>query len=132
MAVESALTLDMGTIDPLDPPDIMSPKHDYKGKGKATPQDELPPEALFPHRAKEEAALDSPNARDASPVERSRKWVEEEGEVFRKGQILLGPEEMGDVEEGDGAEVTGDELRIEVCNSMDTFPLSLPSPNSAL
>lgn len=35
--------------------------------------------------------------------------VEEEGEVFRKGQALLGPEEM----EG---EYAGEELRIEVCS----------------
>jgi hypothetical protein len=38
---------------------------------------------------------------------RSRSWVEEEGEVFRKGTILLGPEEM----EG---EYAGDDLRKEV------------------
>jgi len=34
--------------------------------------------------------------------------VAEEGEVFRKGQKLLGPEEM----EG---EFAGEDLRIEVC-----------------
>ena len=39
--------------------------------------------------------------------------VEEEGEVFRKGNVLLGPEEM----EG---EYDGEELRIEVC----TFPIA--------
>ena len=38
---------------------------------------------------------------------RSRIWVEEEGEVFRRGTILLGPEEM----EG---EYAGEELRKEV------------------
>ena len=38
---------------------------------------------------------------------RSRAWVEEEGEIFRKGQALLGPEEL----EG---EFAGEELRIEV------------------
>ncbi len=38
---------------------------------------------------------------------RSRKLVEEEGEVFRKGAVLLTPEEM----EG---EYAGDELRREV------------------
>jgi hypothetical protein len=37
----------------------------------------------------------------------SRSWVTEEGEIFRKGNILLGPEEM----EG---EYAGEELRIEV------------------
>lgn len=38
---------------------------------------------------------------------RSRSWVAEEGEIFRKGNKLLGPEEM----EG---EYAGEELRIEV------------------
>lgn len=38
---------------------------------------------------------------------RSKVMVEEEGEVFRKGNVLLGPEEM----EG---EYDGEELRIEV------------------
>lgn len=38
---------------------------------------------------------------------RSRIWVEEEGEVFRKGTVLLGPAEM----EG---EYPGEELRKEV------------------
>jgi hypothetical protein len=40
-------------------------------------------------------------------VNRSRSWVAEEGEVFRKGTILLGPAEM----EG---EYAGEELRKEV------------------
>ena len=38
---------------------------------------------------------------------RSKVMVEEEGEVFRKGNVLLGPDEM----EG---EYDGEELRIEV------------------
>jgi hypothetical protein len=51
---------------------------------------------------------------------RSRSWVEEEGEVFRRGTILLGPEEM----EG---EYAGEELRKEVLQ----FPtFSRPSLNS--
>ena len=37
----------------------------------------------------------------------SKSWVAEEGEIFRKGNKLLGPEEM----EG---EFAGEELRIEV------------------
>jgi hypothetical protein len=37
----------------------------------------------------------------------SRSWVAEEGEIFRKGNKLLGPEEM----EG---EYDGEELRMEV------------------
>lgn len=40
-------------------------------------------------------------------VNRSRIWVAEEGEVFRKGTVLLGPAEM----EG---EYAGEELRKEV------------------
>jgi hypothetical protein len=40
-------------------------------------------------------------------VNRSRSWVAEEGEVFRKGTVLLGPAEM----EG---EYAGEELRKEV------------------
>jgi protein phosphatase 1 regulatory subunit 37 len=45
---------------------------------------------------------------EASPtIERSRSWVEEEEEVFRKSNVLLGPEEM----EG---EYDGEELRQEV------------------
>lgn len=38
---------------------------------------------------------------------RSRNWVAEEGEIFRKGTVLLGPEEL----EG---EYAGEELRKEV------------------
>ena len=92
-----------------------SPKIDRKGKGKATPQDEEPPELLYHHQ--QPPVVEEPAERSLeapSPVERSRKWVEEEGEVFRKGTVLLGPEEMGEVEEGDGAQVAGDVLRIEV------------------
>jgi hypothetical protein len=37
----------------------------------------------------------------------SRSWIAEEGEIFRKGNKLLGPEEM----EG---EYAGEELRMEV------------------
>lgn len=40
-------------------------------------------------------------------INRSRSWVAEEGEVFRKGTVLLGPAEM----EG---EYAGEELRKEV------------------
>lgn len=44
---------------------------------------------------------------DLNWFNRSRIWVEEEGEVFRKGTVLLGPAEM----EG---EYAGEELRKEV------------------
>lgn len=40
-------------------------------------------------------------------MSRSKSWVEEEGEIFRKGTVLLGPEEM----EG---EYAGEDLRREV------------------
>jgi len=52
-------------------------------------------------------------------MNRSRSWVEEEGEVFRKGTVLLGPEEM----EG---EYAGEELRKEVCTLSSSFS-HLPS-----
>lgn len=45
---------------------------------------------------------------------RSRSWVAEEGEVFRKGTVLLGPEEM----EG---EYDGEELRREVSRSLAQY-----------
>jgi protein phosphatase 1 regulatory subunit 37 len=61
--------------------------------------------------------LPSPIERFVSPIverdltidfiNRSRAWVEEEAEIFRKGQVLLGPDEM----EGD---FDGEELRVEV------------------
>ena len=47
---------------------------------------------------------------------RSRILVEEEGEVFRKGIVLLGPEEM----DGDYA---GEDLRREVCTIFFFFLL---------
>ncbi|KAJ3842459.1 hypothetical protein F5878DRAFT_555797 [Lentinula raphanica] len=50
---------------------------------------------------------------------RSRSWVAEEGEVFRKGNILLGPEEM----EG---EYDGEELRRELLEAM----VERPAPRS--
>lgn len=40
----------------------------------------------------------------------SKSWVEEEGEVFRKGTVLLGPEELGE----EGADINSEELKREV------------------
>ena len=40
----------------------------------------------------------------------SRSWVEEEGEVFRKGHALLGPQELGE----EGAGIDSEELKREV------------------
>ena len=53
-------------------------------------------------------------------INRSRSWVAEEGEVFRKGTVLLGPAEM----EG---EYAGEELRKEV----GVF-LTIPKPQIIL
>ncbi|KAG8935191.1 hypothetical protein FRC01_007424 [Tulasnella sp. 417] len=124
-ALESSLTLDMP--NEVDPSEVLSPtKVDRKGKGRATPQDEEPPEAPFSFRPKEEDRLleedEEGKESHPSPVERSRKWIEEEGEVFRKGQVLLGPEEMGEVEEGDGAQVSGEELRVELLEAQVERP----------
>ncbi|KAJ3820740.1 hypothetical protein EV361DRAFT_803173 [Lentinula raphanica] len=55
----------------------------------------------------------------SSVYRRSRSWVAEEGEVFRKGNILLGPEEM----EG---EYDGEELRRELLEAM----VERPAPRS--
>ncbi|KAG8957432.1 hypothetical protein FRC03_010147 [Tulasnella sp. 419] len=104
-----------------------SPRIDYKGKGKATPQDELPPDAPFNSSQGgkgESGAIGEGEGVNPSPVvERSRMWVVEEGEIFRKGQLLLGPAEMGDedAEEG-GADVTGDELRKELLEAQVDRP----------
>lgn len=40
----------------------------------------------------------------------SKSWVEEEGEVFRKGAVLLGPEELGE----EGADINSKELKQKV------------------
>jgi protein phosphatase 1 regulatory subunit 37 len=55
----------------------------------------------------EEVDPDAENVCDSPTTDRSRSWVEEEGEVFRKGNVLLGEAEM----EGEWA---GEELRKEV------------------
>ncbi|KAF5339788.1 hypothetical protein D9611_009036 [Ephemerocybe angulata] len=54
-----------------------------------------------------------------SPTDRSRSWVAEEGEVFRKGQVLLGPEEM----EG---EYAGEDLRKELLEAQLERPPPRP------
>ncbi|KAF9261653.1 RNI-like protein [Marasmius fiardii PR-910] len=60
--------------------------------------------------APDDERIISPSSND-----RSRSWVEEEGEVFRKGTVLLGPEEM----EG---EYDGEELRRELLEAMVERP----------
>jgi len=104
-ASEASLSIILPNEDPE------SPRVDYKGKGKAASQDELPAEDVqdltlndeIPHHDKDLSET------VGSPVERSRMWVVEEAEVFRKGQALLGPN-IGE----EDAEVTSDELRLEV------------------
>ena len=105
-----------------------------KGKGRAEPEPEQQEPVTSPHRLPgdsededeeihefpfpEGGEITSPTDRSVLPSRvtlepnddirrRSRIWVEEEGEVFRKGTILLGPDEM----EG---EYAGEELRKEV------------------
>ncbi|KAF8879272.1 hypothetical protein BD779DRAFT_1552376 [Infundibulicybe gibba] len=88
-----------------------------KGKGKAEPEPEVLEKVLSPTFLITESEdededghryiSEEPSEEVASPTNRSRIWVEEEGEVFRKGTVLLGPEEM----EG---EYDGEELRKEV------------------
>ncbi|KAJ7616131.1 hypothetical protein FB45DRAFT_935338 [Roridomyces roridus] len=102
-----------------------------KGKARAIPEPEEPEKVLSPTLLLEEEDEDrlhfSPVEEEGdgemvvpdSPTNRSRSWVEEEGEVFRKGNILLGPEEM------DG-EYAGDELRIELLEAMVERPPPRP------
>ncbi|KAF8320002.1 hypothetical protein DL93DRAFT_2220611 [Clavulina sp. PMI_390] len=40
----------------------------------------------------------------------NRSWIEEEGEVFRKGTVLLGPEGLGE----EGADLNSEELKREI------------------
>ncbi|KAL1743355.1 hypothetical protein HDZ31DRAFT_41155 [Schizophyllum fasciatum] len=113
-----------------DPP---TPRVD-KGKGRAAPEPEPEEKVLSPTfmlaRAAEERDGEGEGDGDgdgegdgaymgregvASPTVRSRSWVEEEGEVFRKGTVLLGPEEM----EG---EYAGEELRRELLEAMVERP----------
>ncbi|TFK18854.1 RNI-like protein [Coprinopsis marcescibilis] len=54
-----------------------------------------------------------------SPTDRSRSWVAEEGEVFRKGQVLLGPEELE-------SEYAGEDLRREILETQVERPPPRP------
>ncbi|KAJ7177065.1 hypothetical protein C8R46DRAFT_1246346, partial [Mycena filopes] len=105
-----------------------------KGKARAVPAPEEPEKVLSPtllmdddddERMRfspvegEEGEDDGETVTGASPTDRSRSWVEEEGEVFRKGTVLLGPEEM----EG---EYAGEELRKELLEAMVERPPPRP------
>ncbi|TFK36219.1 hypothetical protein BDQ12DRAFT_687045 [Crucibulum laeve] len=101
-----------------------------KGKQRAEPEPEEPEKVLSPTFLITESESDDEDGSRflvppeemedvASPTNRSRSWVEEEGEVFRKGQILLGPEEM----EG---EYAGEDLRKELLEAMVERPPPRP------
>ncbi|KAK0199598.1 hypothetical protein DFS33DRAFT_1267449 [Desarmillaria ectypa] len=126
--------------------EIGTPRVD-KGKGRAEPVHEkvLSPTTAFliseddaedgegprfpPVEAREEEEAEGEKGKEMN--RRSRIWVEEEGEVFRKGTVLLGPEEM----EG---EYAGEELRKELLEAMVERPpprsvedFSLEPPHSS-
>ncbi|KAG1863171.1 hypothetical protein DFJ58DRAFT_715166 [Suillus subalutaceus] len=102
----------------------LTPKVD-KGKGRAEPEPEEPEKVLSPtftiNESEDEDEDDNRFLGEEdqisvpSPVVRSKSWVEEEGEIFRKGAVLLGPEEM----EG---EYAGEELRRELLEAMVERP----------
>lgn len=100
--------------------ELPTPRVD-KGKGRAEPEPEEPEKVLSPSFMISESEDEDESYESAegiavtSPTDRSKSWVEEEGEIFRKGAILLGPEEM----EGDHA---GEDLRRELLDAMVERP----------
>ncbi|TFY60339.1 hypothetical protein EVG20_g7457 [Dentipellis fragilis] len=87
-----------------------------KGKGRAEPEPEEPEPVLSPSFGRVVADEGEGEGEDGrSPTDRSKRWVAEEGEVFRKGTKLLGPEEM----EG---EYAGEDLRLELLEAMVERP----------
>ncbi|KAI6169874.1 hypothetical protein EDD17DRAFT_1785645, partial [Pisolithus thermaeus] len=90
-----------------------------KGKGRAEPEPEEHEKVLSPSfmisESEDEGSVEGAEAVAVSPTDRSKSWVEEEGEIFRKGAVLLGPEEM----EG---EYAGEELRRELLEAMVERP----------
>ena len=97
-----------------------------KGKGRAEPEPEVPEKIISPpprfivagmasddedHDHNGHVIVGEPEEIDllegSITTDRSRSWVQEEGEVFRKSNVLLTEEEM----EG---EYAGEELRREV------------------
>jgi len=104
-----------------------------KGKGRAEPEPVEPEKVLTPpafhlgdsddedaHLGDELIAVD-PDGMVSPTTDMSRSWVEEEGEVFRKGTVLLSPEEM----EGD---YDSEELRRELLDAM----VERPPPRAVL
>ncbi|KAH0828810.1 hypothetical protein J3R83DRAFT_3258 [Lanmaoa asiatica] len=106
----------------------LTPRVD-KGKGRAEPEPEEPEKVLSPtfmitesedededdHRYLDVEEGEDVGVQATSPTDRSKSWVEEEGEIFRKGTVLLGPEEM----EG---EYAGEDLRRELLEAMVERP----------
>ncbi|KAJ6574419.1 hypothetical protein B0H19DRAFT_1124428 [Mycena capillaripes] len=109
-----------------------------KGKARAVPEPEEPEKVLSPtlmlgddeddedgegrlrfSPVEEGEDDDGETVIGASPNDRSRSWVEEEGEVFRKGTVLLTEEEM------DG-EYAGEDLRKELLEAMVERPPPRP------
>ncbi|KAI6040774.1 hypothetical protein EDC04DRAFT_2566656 [Pisolithus marmoratus] len=94
---------------PMSDDEPRTPRVD-KGKGRAEPEPEEHEKVLSPSfmisESEDEESVEGAEAVEVSPTDRSKSWVEEEGEIFRKGAVLLGPEEM----EG---EYAGEELRRE-------------------
>ncbi|KAJ3755304.1 hypothetical protein EV360DRAFT_49950 [Lentinula raphanica] len=103
---------------------ISSPHRKDKGKARAPPEPirhepVLSPTAVLLRNGEEEDEGGEGEDEDEGASVGSRSWVAEEGEVFRKGNILLGPEEM----EG---EYDGEELRRELLEAM----VERPAPRS--
>ncbi|TFY76241.1 hypothetical protein EWM64_g7771 [Hericium alpestre] len=104
-------------VEEAEEEEVSTPRID-KGKGRAAPEPEVPERVLSPHfvlESDEEGEHEPEVADERSPTDRSRRWVAEEGEVFRKGTKLLTPEEM----EG---EYAGEDLRIELLEAMVERP----------
>ncbi|KAF9489856.1 RNI-like protein [Pleurotus eryngii] len=119
--------------EPDEEEEVSTPRID-KGKAKADPVPEEPEKVLSPSLSlsmtegdtdEEDISQflakgdDDPALITSPTIDRSRFLVEEEGEVFRKGTVLLGPEEM----EGDYA---GEDLRKELLEAMVERPPPRP------
>ncbi|KAN0132000.1 hypothetical protein V8E53_010280 [Lactarius tabidus] len=111
---DSHVVTTRGDTEELADEDVLSTPRLDKGKGKAPPEPEAVEPILSPSGftvADSDSEMENEVAQGEddprSPTDRSRSWVAEEGEIFRKGNKLLGPEEM----EG---EYAGEELRIEL------------------
>ncbi|KAI0087207.1 hypothetical protein BDY19DRAFT_986247 [Irpex rosettiformis] len=132
-------------LDQSDDDEPVTPRAD-KGKQRAEPEPEEPQLVLTPTVGRSEQEFeDSEVDQDAEQCiegkmtldNSSRSWVAEEGEIFRKGAVLLTPEEME-------TEYDSEELRKELLDAMverppprtvhdtfeDTIPSDSPTPSS--